>query len=409
MCKVLQKQKYPMYSVAYLLLLATTSGFSFSPRTSATNKILDREISTEKPLSPQAKFRIPQADYPTLTELKQSIDPSAFKIDTLESLKYFGIDFSLIAASTTMLHNLLHSEFYQNSPLLAHFLLPLPLQFLSGTFLWAMWCIGHDAGHGTVSKNQMVNEVVGEISHSMLCLTPFDPWRRSHKKHHLNHNHLTKDYSHQWFSRDEELPSWIRTSYETRNLQLPVLYLVYLLLGIPDGGHVWLYGRVWEGATKKELLRGSLSSLISTTFALTILRTIGVAEFTEVFFVPWLVMSSWLFTTTYLQHHSDDTKLYTDDTWTFAIGGFETIDRDYGKIVNAITHNMSSDHVAHHLFPWTVPHYHLPAATAGITGYLEEKEIGEIYQTIESRDFPTKMVKAFDKSWFFVDPRNIVR
>ena len=57
-----------------------------------------------------------------------------------------------------------------------------------------MWCIGHDAGHGTVAKNdKWTNRLVGEIAHSVICLTPFVPWALSHRKHHLNHNHLERD------------------------------------------------------------------------------------------------------------------------------------------------------------------------------------------------------------------------
>lgn len=102
-----------------------------------------------------------------------------------------------------------------------------------------MWCIGHDAGHSTVSKNGRINRIVGEIAHSIICLTPFRPWQRSHKKHHLNHNHLENDYSHQWFIREEKdsLHPAIKISAATRMLQLPILYFVYLFAGVPDGGH----------------------------------------------------------------------------------------------------------------------------------------------------------------------------
>ena len=77
----------------------------------------------------------------------------------------------------------------------------------------------------------------------MICLTPFQPWAMSHLKHHLNHNHLERDYSHQWFIRQErdDLPAIFKFACHTRNLQLPFLYLVYLLFGVPDGGHVFFY------------------------------------------------------------------------------------------------------------------------------------------------------------------------
>ena len=353
--------------------------------------------------------RLDPALYPTLTQIKKAVDPEAFKIDIARSLAYFFLDLGAIAMSSTALLSFVHSPFYLGAPQALQFFLPIPLQIISGTFLWAMWCVGHDAGHGTISSSKLINGIVGEVSHSMICLTPFDPWRRSHKRHHMNHNHLTKDYSHQWFDETEDLPGWIQASYKTRNFQLPILYLVYLLAGIPDGGHVFLYGRVWEGASSQDLSRGYLSSMISVTFALGLLATLGVDGFLKVVFAPWLVMSTWLFTTTYLQHHSADTKLYTDDTWSFTVGGFETIDRDYGSWVNKITHNMSSDHVAHHLFPWSVPHYNLPLATKGIKDELKSLGLSEIHQEIPTKDFPLEIVRQFDQSWFWVKESSIVR
>jgi len=71
----------------------------------------------------------------------------------------------------------------------------------------------------------------------------------------------------------------------------------------------------------------------------------------------------WLFTVTYLQHHSPTGKLYTDDTWSFTRGGFETCDRSYGEVVNTLSHDMMNGHVMHHLFFAQVPHYKLRQGT----------------------------------------------
>ena len=218
--------------------------------------------------------------------------------------------------------------------------------------MWCMWCIGHDAGHGTVSNKNWINNVVGEIAHSVVCLTPFQPWQKSHLRHHLNHNHISKDYSHQWFVREDrdELPGIFKVACATRNFQLPFLYLTYLLIGVPDGGHVFFYGKLWDGEPMKEKLRGALSVAVSMATAGTLWMNMGTADFTVVCMVPWLVTSFWLFMVTYLQHHSDDGKLYTDDTWDFTRGAFETVDRDYGKWVNRMSHHMMDGHVVHHLF-----------------------------------------------------------
>ena len=150
-------------------------------------------------------------------------------------------------------------------------------------------------------------------------------------------------------------------AYELRNVQLPFLYLVYLLLGIPDGGHVIFYGRMWQKESLKEKINAALSVAVSVGTAGTLWSALGMADFLVVCMVPWLVTSFWLFMVTYLQHHSEDGVLYTDDTWDFTRGAFETVDRSYGgnaerkknqwlPDIDRLSHHMMDGHVAHHLF-----------------------------------------------------------
>ena len=48
---------------------------------------------------------------------------------------------------------------------------------------------------------QIVNDIVGHISHGLL-LVPYWPWARSHRMHHMFHNDGAKDLSHWWFHPD---------------------------------------------------------------------------------------------------------------------------------------------------------------------------------------------------------------
>jgi len=320
----------------------------------------------------------------------------------------------LIAVIGTMgfLDVVVTSDNYHSLPMLAQALVVAPLQILTGFAMWCMWCIGHDAGHGTIAKNgKRINRIVGEISHSMLCLTPFVPWALSHRMHHLNHNHLEKDFSHQWFIREEsdQLHPLIKLSYYTRNLQIPILYFVYLFLGIPDGSHVIFYGRMWKGLSLKDKANAAISVAISIATAGTLWNLMGTADFAVVCMAPWCVMSFWLFMVTYLQHHSDDGKLYTDDTFTFERGAFQTVDRSYGKWIDRLSHHMMDGHVMHHLFFTKIPHYRLEAATKALKKGMEERGQGHMYKFVDTPDYTQEIIKQFDENWFFINDKQVVR
>lgn len=350
-------------------------------------------------------------EIPRLGTIMKMLPKSTFDIDTPTSLFYFAVDFAAVAATMGFLNTVVTSEIYNSSPIALQGLMVAPLQVLTGFAMWCMWCIGHDAGHSTISKNKSINRVVGEIAHSMICLTPFVPWAKSHRKHHLGHNHLTRDYSHQWFIREEKdnLHPLIKLSHWTRNLQLPILYFVYLFMGVPDGGHVLFYGRMWDGASNKEKLDGLLSVAVSVATAATLWHNMGFENFTVVCMVPWLVTSFWLFMVTYLQHHSDDGKLYTDDTFTFEKGAFETVDRNYGTWINRLSHHMMDGHVVHHLFFERVPHYRLEEATKALVEGMEARGQGHLYKHIDTPDFTQEIVKQFNDNWFFINEDQVVR
>jgi bifunctional Delta-12/omega-3 fatty acid desaturase len=72
---------------------------------------------------------------------------------------------------------------------------------------------------------------------------------------------------------------------------------------------------------------------------------------------------------TYLHHTSPNVPKYNAESWTFVRGATATIDRDFGIIGTHFFHNISSDHVTHHLFS-KIPHYYAPIATKAIVPLL---------------------------------------
>ena len=60
-----------------------------------------------------------------------------------------------------------------------------------------IFVVGHDCGHGNFSESETLNDIIGHITHGSI-LVPYYPWQLSHRRHHMYHNHIDKDYSHPW-------------------------------------------------------------------------------------------------------------------------------------------------------------------------------------------------------------------
>jgi fatty acid desaturase len=63
---------------------------------------------------------------------------------------------------------------------------------VQGTILTGVWVVAHEAGHGSFSTSDTINNVAGMILHSFL-LVPFFSWKFTHAAHHGATNHLRKD------------------------------------------------------------------------------------------------------------------------------------------------------------------------------------------------------------------------
>src|SRR5262249_31652650 len=69
--------------------------------------------------------------------------------------------------------------------------LSLLLGIPAAGFLVRLFMIQHDCGHGSFFRYRLANDWVGRIL-SVLTLTPYDDWRRSHAIHHANSGHLDR-------------------------------------------------------------------------------------------------------------------------------------------------------------------------------------------------------------------------
>ena len=60
------------------------------------------------------------------------------------------------------------------------------------------------------------------------------------------------------------------------------------------------------------------------------------------------------------QHTHPALPHYVDGEWEWLRGALATVDRSYGRVLDAVFHHITDTHVAHHLFP-QMPHYHAQA------------------------------------------------
>ena len=153
----------------------------------------------------------------------------------------------------------------------------------------------------------------------------------------------------------------------------------------------------------------AISVAVSCATAGTLWYKMGTADFTVVCMVPWIVLSWWLFMVTYLQHHSEDGQVFTDETYTFEKGAFQTVDRSYGSLIDKLSHHMMSGHLVHHLFFTKVPHYRLEEATIALRKGLDEMGEGDLYKFVDTPDFNGEIVKRWQDDWFFVNESQVNR
>ncbi|KAJ3189053.1 hypothetical protein HK101_008973 [Irineochytrium annulatum] len=311
----------------------------------------------------------PAASKLNLSNIRRSLPPHIFEKDLTRSLYYFIVDAVVLLAC-----------FRAYSPDMSW---PAYILYfnITGLFMWCMFVIGHDAGHGTFSDDKRVNACVGHLAHGPL-LVPFWPWARSHALHHAYHNHKAKDRSHVWFTKEEE--GWAALFKDYPAL-IPVSYGIgYLLMGYNDGSHYWPFSKLHP--TTRDKLDCAFSSGVCVAFAL-LFRFIWGSNVWAAYFGPWLCYNTWLYAVTYLQHHGETTQVFGDGAWSFTRGAMETVDRVYDTVadgtLDAVMHNITDGHVVHHLFSTSIPHYNLIEATKIVKGQL-----GSSYKMV--RAFPLK-------------------
>jgi len=236
-----------------------------------------------------------------------------------------------------------------------------------------LFMIQHDCGHGSFLPSKIVNDWIGRAI-SVLTLTPYDHWRRSHSIHHATAGNLD--------SRGiGDVDTLTVAEYQRRSWFGRLMYRLYrhpaVLFGL---GPLWLFflqNRLPMGF----MLKGwrPWASTMATNFAIAaaaalMIWAIGWRPFVLVH-IPVVVLGAaagvWLF---YVQHQFDETLWTKGEAWDFqqtALHGSSHY--VLPAVLRWFSANIGVHHV-HHLSS-RIPFYRLPDV---LRDYPEFRAIGRL-------------------------------
>ena len=125
---------------------------------------------------------------PSIIEIKRALPMECFQPKVSTSMYYAVRDVIQVIVCFLVF-------FYLDSLITSYVgkaLLMLLYWAIQGTFLTAIFVIGHDCGHGSFSDYSLLNDVVGTFMHGLL-LAPYYMWKLSHRQHHKNNANIEKD------------------------------------------------------------------------------------------------------------------------------------------------------------------------------------------------------------------------
>lgn len=277
-----------------------------------------------------------------ILDIKRRIPTHCFQSNVIISLWYALRSFSFVILLGVLLHtNWIPLVFYA---------------YLQGTVFWGIFTIGHDCGHGAFSQYPMLNWIVGNMLHSFI-LTPYEAWRQSHKSHHSNTCNADKD---------EIFYPNPPTKHAALVTTLGGAWFFYILFSnVPRRRNYLAYFKTNEFRDSAFQLTISFASLFGALACiLQACRLFGCYTVFIFYGAPLFVFASWLVIVTFLHHHDEDCTWYNNKSWTKLKGSLAAVDRDYGWLVNTLSHSIHL-HQIHHLFP-IIPHYHLAEATRAL-------------------------------------------
>ncbi|KAK0478816.1 delta-12 fatty acid desaturase [Armillaria novae-zelandiae] len=369
----------------------------------------------------------------TLAELHAALPPHVFKKSTARGLSYVARD----VVCALILYRL--SSFIPLAPAVLRFPLWAAYWWCQGIVLAGWWCLAHEAGHGTISEHSWVNHAVGFTLHTAI-LAPYYAWRETHRSHHRAPMSVERDENYVPRSRSEYglwpqsqddrsgAPGLLADGERKSGLDphevfedAPIYVLSKMLIMQLLGWQIYLFTNemgnqsypkgtnhfdpsspLFKPRHRRNIIISDIGICVTILLLTLWAREIGFSQFVKVYGVPYLLANHWIVMLTYL-HHSDPTiPYYRSAAWNFVRGAASTVDRPLlGWVGRVFFHNVSHDHVAHHLFSY-IPFYNQPEVTKHIRILL-----GENYNYDSTNTFRA-LYRTFTQCCFIEDEGEIV-
>ena len=390
------------FSIVFLPTIETKS-LDMAPasyQTKSTAAGVNRRVpksTTEKPLSAEAHGyqKVPGTPDPlplekppfTLKEIRDSIPAHCFERSLLKSFLFLFHDLAICALLFYGASWIEHSQV----PALAKTLLWPLYWFLQGTYMFGLWVLAHECGHGNFSNYSVLDDTVGLFVHTFL-LVPYFSWKYSHRKHHTHGGHMEHEEVFVPKTRSYVEPLWYELLEESTLFNLARLIVIGFIALLPlylignFGGPAKNSGKnvnhfspdcvMLPSNKRHEII---LTDVVYFSWIAGLLYICYECGFGNVFFyygAPQLVCNYHVFVVTLLQHTDTYVPHYRGEDWYWLRGALCAVDRSFGAWLDWIYHSANSTHVCHHLFP-RIPHYHAGEATEAIIKVLGKHHMSD--------------------------------
>ncbi|KAJ3825402.1 delta-12 fatty acid desaturase [Lentinula raphanica] len=295
---------------------------------------------------------------------------------------------------------------------------------VQGIFLTSLWCLAHEASHGCLSPYTWINDLVGFMLHTFL-LVPYFSWKSTHLSHHastvsveLDENYVPRTRSDFALAPEDiaNASDYHEALQETpiytalRLIAMQVLGLIsYLLFNVkgsprhpPGTNHFNPNASLFKPHERSGVVMSDIGLMLMVYILSSWTKQVGLGQFVRLYFIPYLITNHWIVMLTYLQHTDPTIPHYRRSQWTFVRGALASVDRPFlGWIGRVFFHNVSHNHISHHLFS-SIPFYNQPIATEYIKKILKED-----YNYDSTNSFRA-LYRSFVECAFIEDEGNIV-